>query len=98
PPSSPLFPYTTLFRSRATRQSTMVRGQVQEILAVGARATRKVPAHGVSFPEAKPIGRVLDLKSFVRLYKAVVSRNVGPVFNRARSEEHTSELQSRRDL
>src|SRR5690349_23477018 len=61
PPRSTLFPYTTLFRSKAPVQDTVER-----------------PAQG-GLPERRiAIQTVLDL---IR-----------------RSEEHTSELQSRRDL
>src|SRR5690349_23894223 len=59
PPRSTLFPYTTLFRSRA-------RGRHHERVTVGRRASCELGAH--------------------RSARA------------PRSEEHTSELQSRRDL
>src|SRR5438874_6413530 len=74
PPRSTLFPYTTLFRSRAHRTrrphcGTPPRGKV----CASSRATRK------------PENNALLLRR-------------GKVHGRKRSEEHTSELQSRRDL
>src|SRR5438874_6689058 len=65
PPTSPLFPYTTLFRSPET--------SARAPPASGHRACRR-RGTGASRPSARR-GRV-----------------------RRRSEEHTSELQSRRDL
>src|SRR5438874_6710262 len=73
PPRSPLFPYTTLFRSRGHMRRSLqeaLRGAIQSgELAAGSRL---------------PASRVLAAEM-------AVSRGV-------RSEEHTSELQSRRDL
>src|SRR3712207_6899662 len=79
PPRSPLFPYTTLFRShgalrerRRQRRQMLQRAPVADQLPGGGRAEPAVPAqprlHGL---------------------QAVVLR---------RSEEHTSELQSRQYL
>src|SRR5438874_5675667 len=68
PPSSTLFPYTTLFRSPES-----VMAALAAILADPARAR----AMGLA-------GRRRAERDFVP--------------ERARSEEHTSELQSRRDL
>src|SRR5204862_5790599 len=80
PPSSPLFPYTTLFRSRSWSTSHTRPGQA---------ATRWVTR-----------GRRLTA------YRGTMSRSSSSRASRAtrsaavsgRSEEHTSELQSRRDL
>src|SRR5438874_6990762 len=77
PPRSPLFPYTTLFRSAA---------------GAGGHALR----HGGDGPIGGPGP---DAGGFgaghARLHGAGAGR--GPR-RRHRSEEHTSELQSRRDL
>src|SRR5690349_24872399 len=70
PPRSPLFPYTTLFRSRQP-QVARVEGDALEI-ARGA-AFRRDDDEARGMPRAR--------------------RQAAP-----RSEEHTSELQSRRDL
>src|SRR3712207_2387461 len=79
PPRSTLFPYTTLFRSRARRRDR----------AFGAR---RVPA-----PRA---GRATDWASLPR--PSIVGRRTGRCAELARapfrSEEHTSELQSRQYL
>src|SRR5690349_22773663 len=70
PPRSTLFPYTTLFRSRAAGASAPPRAHGQARYAGAAR-----PKAGAG--SARPPSRA------------------APAF---RSEEHTSELQSRRDL
>src|SRR2546422_7135318 len=70
PPRSTLFPYTTLFRSRARKPSRTCLGPVTD------RAGLADPA---------PIDRGAPLR--------VAPRSIG-----ARSEEHTSELQSRLHL
>src|SRR5690349_24154921 len=67
PPRSTLFPYTTLFRSRALR-----RGPARDHHAAGAEGPRR----------RRPRPR----------------RGRAGLPARHRSEEHTSELQSRRDL
>src|SRR5690349_23191264 len=66
PPRSTLFPYTTLFRSRARRTWAASRRPR------GADAAREAPEFAV--------------------------HDAGAGGARGRSEEHTSELQSRRDL
>src|SRR5690349_23790510 len=83
PPSSTLFPYTTLFRSDPWKAEV----RRQAFLAVRVASTRRVAtdrvlayylrsaiAHGLTVEECCEAGRI------------------------DRSEEHTSELQSRRDL
>src|SRR2546428_7503227 len=67
PPSSTLFPYTTLFRSEPPRRREGVRVQ-------GARGARPVGGHGEPAPQGSAGGPQAP-----------------------RSEEHTSELQSRSD-
>src|SRR5699024_12560989 len=74
PTRSPLFPYTTLFRS------------CDVLLAVGARFDDRVINGAAKFcPNAKIIHIDIDPASISKTIKA-------------RSEEHTSELQSRFDL
>src|SRR5690349_22196387 len=73
PPRSTLFPYTTLFRSRALR-----------VGIVGAAVLDRVEAH------LRP--------QEVRPPHAEAGRRAGAGQAELRSEEHTSELQSRRDL
>src|SRR3712207_8731217 len=80
PPRSTLFPYTTLFRSRAVRKAE------KEHVTVEPRHDRAA---------------VLE---FYRLYEGWIdhrARTRGvplPIARRMRSEEHTSELQSRQYL
>src|SRR5438874_7698456 len=82
PPSSTLFPYTTLFRSR--------RGQVRARTGVDLLWPRQFVRRGCGRGAPKP------------LYWRILGGCSGPGCARAhevlRSEEHTSELQSRRDL
>src|SRR5207249_6245442 len=89
PPRPPLFPYTTLFRSvhvhRHVRQPTGTLELVQEV------DDRLRPADGERRDDelAVALGRPADdlAEPFGRLVHCLV-----------RSEEHTSELQSRFDL
>src|SRR5207302_9215637 len=76
PPPSPLFPYTTLFRS-----PLLLHRQVGEHGRVEAPVARRVRIdHGAAAD---------------RLHRRVEAQHVAVSF---RSEEHTSELQSRENL
>src|SRR5690606_39347090 len=83
PPSSPLFPYTTLFRSR---HGPRRRG-----------SSRRSPADGDSVrrlrPAARAAARVVDRPGA----RTASCASRAPTGCR-RSEEHTSELQSRENL
>src|SRR4051794_41301991 len=79
PPSSPLFPYTTLFRSSAIAEEAWLREVVAALQA--GKPTRTVPP-----PEEAP-NALRDLGS-------LTAKPVLFVANVDRSEEHTSELQS----
>src|SRR3712207_9430909 len=80
PPRSTLFPYTTLFRSRARAG---VRALVQAVLdAQRLRAGRRGVGGGGGFGGLLRAERLVQLAGLVHL----------------RSEEHTSELQSRQYL
>src|SRR5690349_23000027 len=88
PPTSPLFPYTTLFRS--------------PLYEVGAGLDGRVVAHrldrtrwNVTDTRSPSISTVATQPAS-RAVSAASSRSSGSV--PPRSEEHTSELQSRRDL
>src|SRR5690606_40467764 len=92
PPSSTLFPYTTLFRSRQlTVQGEAVVGDAQAGRAEGPlRMVLDVEEVGradvvVALLVVRVDGACVDLRG---------DRRVGQV----RSEEHTSELQSRENL
>src|SRR2546429_8788350 len=94
PPRSTLFPYTTLFRSLGAAASSG-RG-----LLVGLRAGKQVrttfPLEGVSHPklDAPPRGDFVQ-DAALRQRELI---DTAPVDRVPRSEEHTSELQSRLHL
>src|SRR5256886_12301113 len=81
PPRSTLFPYTTLFRSRAVSVAHL---GVAPSLALDLSASQRSHLRNHSFLAAqrRPLHRI---------------RNPGAI-GRARSEEHTSELQSQSNL
>src|SRR5690349_23497388 len=82
PPRSTLFPYTTLFRS-----------VVQVFLGcVGRGVRRATAAVAVAWRE-----RIHD-REFFQVLRRGVLHGVPVHARQPRSEEHTSELQSRRDL
>src|SRR2546428_10355666 len=91
PPRSTLFPYTTLFRSPSSvyfgggTSNLYKAGQYDRLLGI----VRQV------FPELAP-GTEITLEGVPQLFtkeKLVAMKGAG-----VRSEEHTSELQSRSDL
>src|SRR5690349_24022881 len=84
PPRSTLFPYTTLFRSKS---HGMLRRTLQ------GRAAENNQLHGNNQAVRS---RCQTLNS--TFATAEQSRGPGPEIQGSRSEEHTSELQSRRDL
>src|SRR5206468_8021257 len=89
-PTSPLFPYTTLFRSLAAprrRAQPVERGPAAG--AVSRRAERRQPL------ALEPVDVCADLENWNR---QLVSAGDELVHADDRSEEHTSELQSRSDL
>src|SRR5204863_9078884 len=94
---STLFPYTTLFRSRAPARK-------DSVAAARTGLHDAEAAHGLGFPrpprrdrsrrDPPPPARLLRRSSPDRAGDAPT----GSVAARWRSEEHTSELQSRREL
>src|SRR5690349_24260716 len=87
PPGSTLFPYTTLFRS------DLPEPVVPAIRRCGMRARSvQTAAPLMSFPIQTPRGEAVAGRS------SKMSPRVTRFGERFRSEEHTSELQSRRDL
>src|SRR2546428_4770311 len=82
PPRSTLFPYTTLFRSGGLIEGTLPRTEAFHFLQLGRHLER-----------VNQVSRILNVKLFGL-------REGGPVevAPELRSEEHTSELQSRSDL
>src|SRR5206468_11088018 len=85
PPISTLFPYTTLFRS-GRRQQLRVPRRRREAVEIRQRGG----GIGESEPAEVPLGGVQTADSPV----SPVRMRIGET----RSEEHTSELQSRSDL
>src|SRR5687768_17775688 len=85
PPRSTLFPYTTLFRSRERVQ----RGEVGAELAIAAVHFRVAEGLGLS-------EHVLQAEDGLRLGEVLGELQLRR--RRTRSEEHTSELQSRLHL
>src|SRR5690606_42086685 len=81
PPRSTLFPYTTLFRSRALHPSALI--SKRATIGVGS-----VVMAGVTVNSEATVGRHVILNT-----QCSVDHDC-----RIRSEEHTSELQSRENL
>src|SRR5690606_40784353 len=91
-PTSTLFPYTTLFRSPRLTQS-----EVQMLLRVGSN-NRQVKRQVNLFSRHQHQGAVLSNQPLylpIALFRPQLSDHVGVAL---RSEEHTSELQSRENL
>src|SRR5258707_10699351 len=86
PPRSTLFPYTTLFRSHdgGRQEEVFVRGREEERLHAG----REAPVHA----------RELELVLEIRNRPQPAQDDRGLLLLHERSEEHTSELQSRQYL
>src|SRR3712207_7839225 len=85
PPRSTLFPYTTLFRSLERRQQRLH----DPVLRLG-RPARRVEVRGLDQTEV----RLDDVVAGVGVVEELVAHRPAA----ARSEEHTSELQSRQYL
>src|SRR5690606_41882655 len=82
PPTSTLFPYTTLFRSSQTL--------VERLVGLAQKAAPSA--------ELVLVGRSPAYDHLGLLALADRPSNVGPLGGLNRSEEHTSELQSRENL
>src|SRR3712207_8315594 len=89
PPRSTLFPYTTLFRSNGRRSNL---DGVSELPAAaqGNLSPRRFPRPGQSTTKEE----VMKVPASMKTRKALAGLTVTAV----RSEEHTSELQSRQYL
>src|SRR5206468_13130952 len=94
PPRSPLFPYTTLFRSLKTDSLIVLRQYWPAVARLPASA----------FVELEDVAGVVlflctDAARGIRGQHIVVDNGLSnEMLLGARSEEHTSELQSRSDL
>src|SRR5206468_10588704 len=89
PPTSTLFPYTTLFRSADTARSPAP-GLVETVRAALAAEGNGEPLRPSGLQQLVSLGLPFDPYE----QAPFVSRGIPAV----RSEEHTSELQSRSDL
>src|SRR5947209_10220536 len=89
PPKSTLFPYTTLFRSRELAK--LVPGAVLSVAGEGGGSGPIF--YTLSGPEDVIQDAADKLANFIRQIPGTVNVQTG-----ARSEEHTSELQSRQYL
>src|SRR5437763_6109714 len=78
PPTSTLFPYTTLFRSRVSFQTEAKQ--------------RVILVHGVAYSHYSLEDRIAEAYALVKLYESGYADQNDRL--RRRSEEHTSELQS----
>src|SRR3712207_6918514 len=86
PPRSTLFPYTTLFRSRVVLNSVFLHECVEAGLDSAIVHAAKI----------SPVARIPDEQREVALDLVYDRRREG--YDPLRSEEHTSELQSRQYL
>src|SRR3712207_6968752 len=91
PPRSTLFPYTTLFRSRGKSIQTVdVAGATSQDLA------EMMVGRSVSFTTAKKAAEPKEVVLSIKNLEVDENRGIPAV--KGRSEEHTSELQSRQYL
>src|SRR5436309_11504227 len=91
PPSSTLFPYTTLFRSRQAAAKGEGYGS--------GHANEPEPVSEASL--ANPLVAILPLilvGVLNKVFTTLIPTVFGTAFTLPRSEEHTSELQSRENL
>src|SRR5690606_40598760 len=89
PPRSTLFPYTTLFRSWVLPSTVILAGGSMFVLWLGERITDKGIGNGISF--------IILIGIIARLPHSLVAE-YDRLIDAPRSEEHTSELQSRENL
>src|SRR3712207_9074154 len=94
PPRSTLFPYTTLFRSLALGAPLLA----QQRLARQLDAVVLVDGDHLDLQPVAHLAHVLDLADVLVVQLADVAQAVPAGQDLDRSEEHTSELQSRQYL
>src|SRR5690606_41409085 len=89
PPPPPLFPYTTLFRSQARLPPPPMRRERAPSGEVDDRPRQQDPGHAAD--RHRPEHRLRERRD-------LAPRRRGDRIAAERSEEHTSELQSRENL
>src|SRR5699024_12658979 len=92
PPTTPLFPYTTLFRSKNTVEKNHADPRLAPAQAIVDDAMQKARERGES---ARMVNTVVES---TRQLVADRIKTGAALEGASRSEEHTSELQSRFDL
>src|SRR5699024_12716046 len=98
PPTSPLFPYTTLFRSMETlgaKRRELRHIEVLEDVEQHQRGDALAVRRQLETIEATVVGRHRRLRLAAMAGEVLLAQYRA---ERPRSEEHTSELQSRFDL
>src|SRR5439155_25529903 len=98
PPRSPLFPYTTLFRSPSARRARprLPRGRCGAGLGALAQSARSADSQTVKFRPA--IVAAIALAGILTPLASADAPMTKRQAKALRSEEHTSELQSRGHL
>src|SRR5690606_42100051 len=94
PPASPLSPYTTLFRSVEDR----LRPSGRAAVGGGGRRLSDRHATGTARMGATPVSRAHVVEVVGGGAGDAGRHRLSPAGHGARSEEHTSELQSRENL
>src|SRR5205085_7678103 len=94
PPSSPIFPYTTLFRSEVVEYVLLLRQVAGQMPGLAELAAAAEVRDGV---DAAPVEPQAAQRRKTRLHADAIAAIAGEQY-RMRSEEHTSELQSQSNL
>src|SRR5690606_42160775 len=97
PPTSPPFPYTTLFRSDGSPPPKYVNSSESFLF----HKSKTLFGLAVARPAIRDKGRAILVEGnldVVKLHQQGHGETVAPLGTSFRSEEHTSELQSRENL
>src|SRR5690606_41752316 len=97
PPRSPLFPYTTLFRSIVAAADEVLAGKHADAFPLSVWQTGSGTQTNMNMNEVLA-NRASELLGGERGQKRLVHPNDEVNRGQSRSEEHTSELQSRENL
>src|SRR4051812_49896330 len=97
PPRSPLFPYTTLFRSRGARRRPTNSGSPSRCWKRRSRCSCGLPGLGAVGHPGFEEGGVVAALHHLREVEDLAQERCGRL-HPDRSEEHTSELQSHVNL